>query len=84
VQVPQVALALPGRQVDDLADVLLADVDEPWRRLERISLAGRPDETLALDPAVGPALPSASTIFLKPSARARFCASLPTLKVSAW
>jgi hypothetical protein len=43
-----------------------------------VGLAGT-DEPLAFDPALGP-VPAASTIFLKPSARARFCSSRDTTR----
>jgi hypothetical protein len=77
----EVALALAGREVDDLADVLLAEVDEPRRRGHRVGARGA-DEALA-QPS-GHRCPAASTIFLNPSAHARFWASLPALKVSDW
>ena len=84
LQVAEVTLPLPGGHVDDLADVLLADVNEPRRRLQRVaSPRGRTKPSPLTQPS-GHRWPAASTIFLKPSARARFWESLPALKVSDW
>lgn len=59
----QVALALPRRQVDDLADVLLGHLGE--ERPRHVMVSGRADEPLTLDPALRPAVAGRFSLLLE-------------------